>query len=145
MTIYFAGPLFSRAELEFNAHVATALRAEGFEVILPQEFENGIAKDEHFSRLIFAACMKGLESADVVIAVVDGADPDSGTCFELGYAYAQSIPSITVRTDFRGVEDGPDKGVNLMITQSATRMLHGVGLPMHDLIAALLQELRALQ
>jgi nucleoside 2-deoxyribosyltransferase len=39
--IYFAGPLFSAAERDWNATLAAALRGAGHEVFLPQEQESG--------------------------------------------------------------------------------------------------------
>ena len=41
MRIYFAGPLFSAAERDWNASLTAALRAAGHEVFLPQEQEPG--------------------------------------------------------------------------------------------------------
>ena len=55
----------------------------------------------------------------------DGPDPDSGTCWELGYAYGRNKPSIVYRTDFRLFE-GTDP-INLMMTESAN---HVVIMPM---------------
>jgi len=50
---------------------------------------------------------------------MDGADPDSGTCWECGYAFKQK-PVIVFRSDFRRGEE-PGKGsYNLMLTQSST-------------------------
>src|ERR1700686_1515537 len=84
MKIYMAGPLFSTAELAFNKELAGLLRKQGHEVFLPQEHEQ--RKD--LPRAIFESDVKGLDWADTVVACLDGADPDSGTCWELGYAYA---------------------------------------------------------
>jgi nucleoside 2-deoxyribosyltransferase len=56
-----------------------------------------------------------------VVACLDGADPDSGTCWELGYAYARKKPSIVYRTDFRLFE-GADP-INLMMTESADHVI----------------------
>ena len=41
MRIYFAGPLFSAAERDWNATLAAELRGAGHEVFLPQEQEPG--------------------------------------------------------------------------------------------------------
>ena len=43
MRIYFAGPLFSAAERDWNATLAAALRGAGHEVFLPQD--RGPGKD----------------------------------------------------------------------------------------------------
>jgi nucleoside 2-deoxyribosyltransferase len=51
-------------------------------------------------RQIFEADVRGIDWADVVVANMDGADPDSGTCWECGYAYRKK-PIVIFRTDFR--------------------------------------------
>ncbi len=67
---------------------------------------------------IFAKDVEGIDWADVVVANMDGPDPDSGTCWECGYAYKKK-PVVVYRTDFRAADD-PDIGpYNLMLTQSA--------------------------
>jgi nucleoside 2-deoxyribosyltransferase len=117
MKIYMAGPLFSTAELAFNKELASLLRQRGHEVFLPQEHEQ--RKD--LPAAIFASDLKGLDWADAVVACLDGADPDSGTCWELGYAYARKKLSIVYRTDFRLFE-GTDP-INLMMSESADHVL----------------------
>lgn len=59
--------------------------------------------------------------ADIVVAVLDGSDADSGTAWETGYACAKGIPVIGVRTDFR--LQGDDKGLNLMLSRSCTQLI----------------------
>jgi len=53
-----------------------------------------------------------------MVAVIDGADADSGTAWEMGYAFALGKRVIALRTDFRSV--GINEKVNLMLEQSAT-------------------------
>jgi nucleoside 2-deoxyribosyltransferase len=43
MRIYFAAPLFSQAERQFNEHLTQHLEARGFTVFLPQR--DGAEKD----------------------------------------------------------------------------------------------------
>ncbi|MGP8217130.1 MAG: nucleoside 2-deoxyribosyltransferase [Bacteroidia bacterium] len=115
-TIYFAGPLFTRAEIEFNLKASEYLKKHGFEVFLPQEACEGMhGKD------IFETCRNGIDSSNVVLANVDGADADSGTCWECGYAYAKGIPIIAYRTDFR--LSGDTKGFNAMVYFSANAVI----------------------
>ena len=115
MKIYFAGPLFNTAEREFNARLANLLRTEGHEVWLPQELEQRDKTAEE----VFAKDVEGLEWAEVIVANMDGPDPDSGTCWECGYAYKKK-PVVVFRTDFRA-GDEPDKApYNLMLAQSAS-------------------------
>jgi nucleoside 2-deoxyribosyltransferase len=117
MKIYMAGPLFSSAELAFNRELAGLLRERGHEVFLPQEHEQ--RKD--LPRAIFESDVKGLDWADAIVACLDGPDPDSGTCWELGYAYARKKLSIVYRTDFR-LFKGSDP-INLMMTESADHVI----------------------
>lgn len=118
MKIYLAGPLFSTAEREFNARLAGLLRESGHEVWLPQESE----QRSMTARQIFEKDVEGVDWSEVLVANMDGPDPDSGTCWECGYAYKKK-PVIVFRTDFRAGDD-PDKApYNLMLTESATRAL----------------------
>ncbi|MDD4748843.1 MAG: nucleoside 2-deoxyribosyltransferase [Methanosarcinaceae archaeon] len=113
-TIYLAGPLFTYAELEFNCKLRTLLESQGFSVFLPQEDAED-AKIEHERKaqaFIFERCVKGVENSDLVVAVLDGTDVDSGTAWEIGYAYAKGKPILGLRTDFRELSNGI---VNLMI------------------------------
>lgn len=117
MRLYFAAPLFNTAERDFNKMVATHLREMGHEVFLPQETE----QRDTTSREIFLGDVRGVDWADVVVANMDGADPDSGTCWECGYAYNKK-PVILYRTDIRE-EREPFGPYNLMMHQAATRVL----------------------
>lgn len=116
LKIYFAGPLFTTAEREWNTKLANILRASGFSVYLPQEFE---PRDEEIltASKIFNMDIDAVDAADCVLAIMDGADPDSGTCFEVGYAYRKK-PIFTIRTDFRRAGD-VDSDFNLMLTESS--------------------------
>jgi len=120
VTIYIAGALFSQAELEFNKKLQRAVSEAGFSVFLPQEDakDNQDMRDDrdHFS--IFSQCLNGLKKSDIVVAVLEGTDVDSGTAWEIGYAYAQGMPVIGLRTDFR--IQTPGERVNLMIQESLT-------------------------
>ncbi|MBK8002577.1 MAG: nucleoside 2-deoxyribosyltransferase [Gemmatimonadetes bacterium] len=90
--IYLAGPLFSAAERRWNADVAEALRRRGATVHLPQEGEDEVQLSDGGKDLaarIFASDLRGIENARSVVACMDGADPDSGTCWECGVAYGK--------------------------------------------------------
>ena len=117
MVIYFAGPLFTTAEREFNAALALDLRRE-HEVLLPQEWQDLKTPP----KTAFASDVRAVDSADVIVANLDGPDPDSGTCWECGYAYAREIPIVLYRTDFRAITDG-QAPFNLMLSESATELI----------------------
>jgi nucleoside 2-deoxyribosyltransferase len=114
--LYLAGPLFSLAEQGFNADLARFLEAEGFDVWLPQEHEPR-AKT---ARAIFEMDVAAIDAADMVVACMDGPDPDSGTAWECGYAFAKGKLIVCYRTDFRVSGDTEGAPYNLMLTESAT-------------------------
>ena len=113
LRLYFASPLFSSPERSWNAEVAAALRAAGHEVFLPQEQEPG--KD---AAGIFATDVGGIDWSDGLVAIVDGPDPDSGTSWEVGYAFRKK-PIVMVRTDFRAFA-GRSGDYSPMLTEAAT-------------------------
>jgi nucleoside 2-deoxyribosyltransferase len=116
-TIYLAGPLFTHAELEYNRKLKDTMIRKGFSVFLPQEdAEDAVEEREKQNQEhIFKKCLEGVDSSDMVVAVLDGVDVDSGTAWEIGYAYARGKPVIGLRTDFRTLSDGI---VNLMVEMS---------------------------
>ncbi|NJL02169.1 MAG: nucleoside 2-deoxyribosyltransferase [Spirulinaceae cyanobacterium SM2_1_0] len=111
--LYFAAPLFTAAEQAFNAQLAQQLDQLGWRVFLPQVRCAGLTT----SQAIYGRCLEGLTQAEVVVAILDGADADSGTCWECGYAVGQNIPVVAVRTDFR--QSGDTRGFNAMLLHSA--------------------------
>lgn len=116
-TVYLAGPLFTHAELKYNLELKDMMIKKGFSVFLPQiDAEDAAAEREKQNQeFIFKKCLEGVNSSDIVVAVLDGADVDSGTAWEIGYAYARGKPVIGLRTDFRALSDGI---VNLMVEMS---------------------------
>ena len=115
--IYFAAPLFTQAEIAFNKSLADQLEAAGYEVYLPQQQCAGTTDPIE----LFNICLRGLDSASMVLVILDGTDADSGSCFEVGYAYAKGIPIVGLRTDFRG--SGEYMAVNLMLSNSCQHLL----------------------
>jgi nucleoside 2-deoxyribosyltransferase len=83
--IYFAAPLFTNAERERNAYIAEKLREHNISVFLPQE--QGLTFGTN-SRRVFSEDVCAVKECDTLIATVCGASVDSGTAFEIGYAYA---------------------------------------------------------
>jgi len=114
--IYLAAPLFSDAERAYNILVRDRLKAHGYSVYLPQEAGEASERPER-DRAIFGSHLKALDEARCVVAICDGADTDSGSAWEMGYAVARGIPVIALSTDRRRTGEG--KRVNLMIQESA--------------------------
>jgi nucleoside 2-deoxyribosyltransferase len=134
MKIYLAGPLFTTAEREWNAEIAAALRAAGHEIFLPQEQE----RDRDDSG-IFGTDVRAIDWADAVVAMMDGPDPDSGTAWEVGYAFRKK-PIVLVRTDVRSTASTGGR-YNPMLTESATVRLDLPAAPTTEIVGALLEAL----
>jgi nucleoside 2-deoxyribosyltransferase len=139
MKLYFAGPLFTTPERTWNAEVAAALRAAGHDIFLPQEQEPG--KD---GPGIFATDVGGIDWADGLVAVMDGPDPDSGTCWEVGYAFGRGKPVVLVRTDIRSLA-GNAGDYNPMLTQAATARIDLPAGSTTEVIGAILEALARIE
>ncbi len=139
MRIYFAGPLFSAAERDWNASLAAELRGAGHEVFLPQEQEPG--KD---AQGIFETDVGGIDRADGLVAIMDGADPDSGTSWEVGYAYRKK-PIVLIRTDIRSGAGSGGAGYNAMLARSATIRIDAVAAAMDQVVREVLDALATLE
>jgi nucleoside 2-deoxyribosyltransferase len=129
MKVFIAGPLFSQAEREFNVRVEAELRSHGFETFLPQRdvgrLDELIEKEgDRAYRTIFDQDLKGLEQADTVVAILDGPDADSGTAFEVGYAFARGKTVIGLKTDMRVF--AREEEVNNMLAQGVKVLVKNV-------------------
>lgn len=116
--IYLAGPLFCKAELDFNIKLAEQLRNYGFDVLLPQELKIDVRKimesygDDAY-RWVFESDLAAIRSCDILVMIMDGRVPDEGACVELGIAFESGIECFGIKTDVRTSEYGTD---NFMIT-----------------------------
>jgi nucleoside 2-deoxyribosyltransferase len=104
--LYFAAPLFSEAELEFNRGVVELIESAGHEVFLPQR--DGPEADsaahgegtEHLHE-IFSADRQAIVESELVVAVLDGSTVDEGVAVEIGIAHENDIPIVGLKTDVR--------------------------------------------
>lgn len=125
MKIYIAAPLFTQAERRWNLQLAYELEQRGYRVSLPQvSVRELIGPDGTFQpKSLFHALTRNLRDADVVVAVFDGADVDSGTSWECGFAFALGKPVVALRTDIRQGGD-TSTNVNLVLAESAASIIH---------------------
>ena len=110
------------AEKQFNKDLAQKIEVEldgKVKVILPQERALLFIEKSNGLNLIFKDCLEMIDLSDMVVCILDGSDADSGTSFEVGYAYGKK-PILGIRTDFRELEE---KGVNLMLSNSCSRII----------------------
>jgi nucleoside 2-deoxyribosyltransferase len=131
LRVFLAAPLFSEGERDFNRKVAEALRARGYTVWMAQEAEEPHPLTSQDKRRIFEMDLNALSESEVVVAILDGVEVDSGVCFELGYAYAQGKPIIGLKTDHRVFS--PTEPVNLMIESALVTLAKSL----EEVVAAL--------
>jgi nucleoside 2-deoxyribosyltransferase len=140
--IYLAGPLFTLGERQFNLALGEQLTAAGHDVWVPQprESDSGATRKARnwTARDIFQKDLQRLDWAEAVVAIMDGPDPDSGTSWECGYAYARDKPTILVRTDFRVPGDAPGIPYNAMLSGSVDERLEMPFASLDEIVAELL-------
>lgn len=121
-----AGALFTFAERRFNKELKISLenilnsKKIANEIFLPQEYAHKISNEPKFFDLMFDYCIQKIEESTVILAMLEGADADSGTCIELGYAYANHKFIVGLRTDIRPSEF---KGLNLMVSKVCNELI----------------------
>ena len=111
--VYLASPFFDDAELERVDKVKEILDLKGLDVFSPKEHQN-----EHLEfgsiewrKATFENDVKHIDWCDVVVAIIcKGNYDDSGTAWELGYAYATNKPVVLVNIT--------GETINLMIADS---------------------------
>lgn len=130
MKIYFANALFSQADINYNAQLATQIRnlSPQIDLYLPQE-NNDINDKQAYadSKMIAQADTAKLLASDLVIAILDGNTIDNGVASEIGVAYAQKIPIIGLYTDTRQQGAGNQQKLDAL-SQVAENQFHYVNL-----------------
>lgn len=101
MRIYLAGPDVFRPEAAaWAASVRERLAGRGHQALIPIDGKEATASD------IYRTNLEMIRSADAVIANLNpfrGSEPDSGTCFEVGFARALGTPVIGYLGDGRAL------------------------------------------
>ena len=112
--VYLAGPTcFSPLAESLYSRYADLLEKSGYLAIIPSD--GGLSKGERPSPILAAKIFNEniikIKSANYVIADLTsfrGAESDSGTCFEVGFAFAFEIPVIGWSSDRVTVTDKLD-------------------------------------
>ncbi len=127
--VYFAAPLFSDAEREYNLKIVGILESYGYEVFLPQrdgflapELEG--KTEQEITDIIFEKDKEEVLKADILFILLDGRVPDEGACVELGIAYASGKRCYGFKSDARAVELGMD--LNPMITGCFIKLFYNL-------------------
>ncbi len=135
--VYVAGPLFTPGQRALLEAIDTLCREVGFDTYLPHR-DAGVFDRDGDSRPFFEGDVRALEAAALVVAVLDGCDVDSGTAWEMGYAYALGRPVLGYLSDVRIAR--PQTQINPMIYHS----LQGLATDEAGLRALLQQQWEAL-
>ncbi|MDK9704324.1 MAG: nucleoside 2-deoxyribosyltransferase [Sulfuritalea sp.] len=140
MKLYLAGPDVFRPDVDaWAAQVRALCRDEGHEALIPLDGAQGSAAD------IYRSNLRLLAEADVVLANLNpfrGAEPDSGTCVEIGYALALRKPVIGYADTLIPLRDrlraaGP--GADGCYRDAAGWAVENFGLPLNLMLSVPLQ------
>ena len=100
--IYLAGPFFNDKQRTHISQAENTLRKRGLTVFSPREHSipDGENMANHlWGKAVFQMDVEAIDFCDLVVAVYDGMYSDTGTAWEIGYAYANNIPIVLVCTD----------------------------------------------
>jgi nucleoside 2-deoxyribosyltransferase len=132
MKVYISGPLgFSDiGRLFHNQVLVPTIRGLGYQVLDPWTLTDQ-AKIDAVQKMPFGPSRRdawrglnvemgsnnrrAIDDCDLVFAVLDGVDVDSGTASEIGYAFAKGKPILGYRGDFRLSADNEGSTVNLQV------------------------------
>lgn len=78
------------------------------------EADGDFEPDFEWGTMTYKADITAMNNADLIVAFIGAADPDSGTAFEIGYMTASNKPAILVTVGDRNVHP-----VNLMLSYGA--------------------------
>jgi nucleoside 2-deoxyribosyltransferase len=132
MKIYLAGPLgFSEAGRFYqDAILIPELSRTGHEILNPWKLTDqrkidailampyGSARRDAWRNLnveIGSNNRVAIDMSNIVFAILDGVDVDSGTASEVGYAFAKGKPILGYRGDLRLSADNEGSIVNLQV------------------------------
>lgn len=104
MKAYLANGLFSIGDRYVNEQIAKALReaVDGIALYVPQENDAINDKSSYADSLAIAAAdLAHLQESDVLIAVLDGVEVDSGVAAEIGVFSTFNRPIVALFSDVR--------------------------------------------
>ena len=114
--IYIAGPLFTEGDRWFLEKIDALCNKLGFITYLPHRDAGVCPPSGIGSNSFFLRDLEELNECKIVVAVLNGTDIDSGTSWEIGYAYSKNKKIIGYLDDSR--VENPVANLNLMILNS---------------------------
>lgn len=123
--IYLAGPFFDDEQLNLVKEIERALTVNPTvsEFFSPRKGSVNNTDEigsDHWAKATFEKDISEIRKADAIVAILDYPhdNPDSGTAFEIGYAYSLDKPIVLLHT--------ADNAINLMISQAARAYLKSI-------------------
>ncbi len=101
MLVYIAEPLFTPGDRKYAEEIDEIVRKFGFETYLPHRDAGVFIRGKSSSETFFKNDLSYLENCAFVVAILNGTDVDSGTAWEIGYAYAKGKPIYGIIEDTR--------------------------------------------
>ena len=112
-SIYYAAPLFSNMEKQYNDYLVAQLRSHypTIDIYVPQEQGEINDKTQYAdSKQIAKYDTQALLNSQLMVAILDGATIDVGVATEIGVAYQAGIPIVGLFSDSRQQgADHPEK------------------------------------
>ncbi|MDY0028486.1 MAG: nucleoside 2-deoxyribosyltransferase [Pseudobdellovibrionaceae bacterium] len=109
LKIYIAGPdVFAPDAISLGRSMCDAVRNAGYIPLFPLDNEIDAASDADLSKQIFIGNIAMIQDCDIVLANLNffrGFEPDSGTCWEVGYAFALGKKIVGYLGDARPMVD----------------------------------------
>jgi nucleoside 2-deoxyribosyltransferase len=119
--VYLAGPFFNEQEISMNHQAKAILRERGFNVFVPQEHfvpDGENMPNDEWGKAVFEMDRDAIQNSKHVVAIYHGMYSDSGTAWELGYAYALNKKILIVCVDI--------VKTSLMIINGCTAVVDGI-------------------
>lgn len=123
--VYIAGPLFTQGERDLLEQIEQICLKHGYQTYLPHRDAGVFIRGQTPSRFFFDKDLIELEKANLVVAVLNGTEVDSGTAWELGYAYARDKKLIGYVSDSRRYD--PAQQFNPMVINSLGGLVQSLG------------------
>ena len=99
MKVYIAGKIWTEDERDLLESIDKLCKSLGFQTFLPHR-DIGFAENiKDVAKIFKGDIIEGFKDCSLVIASLDGLHVGAGTAWELGYAYANKIPVIGLKTD----------------------------------------------
>jgi len=107
MKVYIAGNLSIKRDREFLEEIDKVCKKFKLDTFLPHR-DVGLLEDIGDVKEVAKKDLEGFKDCKLLIASLNGFNLGAGTAWEMGYAYAERIPVIGIKTD-RKIKDSVEE------------------------------------